>query len=281
MAVHYDAIHWLNLSSYEDIRFYEIGKQQCERGYSYGPIIRDKYVLHYVLSGEGSLTINQKTFHIKEKQAFIIPPGVLAYYQASTSKPWHYIWLQFHGLKSSEIMLHTGLTQNHPVFIPNNNTKKMEDALFHILANPSDEYICMGKLYEFFHYLVELSSNHKAPETEENLSLKYTHMVINYITQKYSEPIHIQDIANYCGLERSYLGKLFKKVTGRTPKEYLIQFRMNHAKSLLQDTSIPIQHVSYSVGYSDQLTFSKLFKKETGVSPTEYRRKNVHLTTDI
>ena len=62
MAVHYDAIHWLNLSSCEDIRFYEIGKQQCERGYSYGPIIRDKYVLHYVLSGEGSLTINQKTF---------------------------------------------------------------------------------------------------------------------------------------------------------------------------------------------------------------------------
>ncbi len=273
MAIHNDTIHWLNFNSYEDIRFYEIGNQRCHSGYSYGPIIRDKYVLHYIVSGEGILKMNDTIYEIHEKQLFIIPPGVLAYYQASTEHPWHYMWLQFHGPKSSELLQMAGLTQKHPVFIANGNTQSIEDCFLHILDHPTEEYTCMGKLYEFFQQLITLSGNQSSSVTETDPALKYSQMVINYISEKYSEPIHIQEIANYCGLDRTYLGKLFKKATGRTPKEYLIQFRMNHAKQLLQDPGIPIRYVGYSIGYSDQLTFSKLFRQETGMSPTQYRKK--------
>ena len=94
---------------------------------------------------------------------------------------------------------------------------------------------------------------------------------MHYIAEKYSEPIHIQDIADFCGLDRSYLSKLFKEVTGYSPQRYLLTYRIKKAKELLESTELSIQHVSYSVGYNDPLAFSKFFKQETGLSPTQYR----------
>ena len=96
-----------------------------------------------------------------------------------------------------------------------------------------------------------------------------------HISQKYSEPIRISEIAKHCGLDRSYLSKLFKNATDMTPQEYLLSFRMNKAKELLKDSSISVQNVAYSVGYNDPFSFSKFFKRETGLSPSEYRKKNL------
>ena len=63
MAPQYEAIHWLNYSNYEDLRFYEIGHQKCDPGYDFGPIIRDKFILHYVVRGKGHLEMDgQKLF---------------------------------------------------------------------------------------------------------------------------------------------------------------------------------------------------------------------------
>ena len=115
----------------------------------------------------------------------------------------------------------------------------------------------------------------KSTSFEIDNSLKYLRNVIQYISQKYSEPIRIGEIAKHCGLDRSYLSKLFKNATDMTPQEYLLSFRMNKAKELLKDSSISVQNVAYSVGYNDPLSFSKFFKRETGLSPSEYRKKNL------
>lgn len=96
---------------------------------------------------------------------------------------------------------------------------------------------------------------------------------MNFISEKYAEPIKISDIANYCGLNRSYLTRIFKYATNDTPQEYLIHYRINKARELLTTTDLPIQHIARSVGYLDPFAFSKLFKKKTGLSPTDYRKK--------
>ena len=271
MAIEYEAIHWLNYSSYEDLRFYEIGHQKCPAGYGYGPIIRDKYILHYILSGEGYLSMDGKKFPVQEKQAFVIPPGVLGYYQASMEKPWNYIWFQFHGPKATELLKQAGVTRKSPIFVPGASCEELEKCLWDILASPTAEYTCIGKLYEFFQQLILLSTNRQQAPDKADPTLQYVRTVINYISEKYSEPIRIQEIADYCGLDRCYLGKIFKGATGYAPQKYLIMFRMKRAKQLLKDSDIPIQHVGYSVGYNDPLSFSKVFKQETGMSPTDYR----------
>ena len=279
MALHYEAIHWLNYSNYEDLRFYEIGHQKCEPNYDYGPIIRDKFILHYVVKGRGRLEMDGQVFPVESKQAFVIPADVLSYYQADETEPWEYIWLQFHGPKAVEILQKAGLTRKAPVFVPDGSCAELESCLFTMLNNPFSEYATMGKLYEFFQQLIILSSRSCLDSDEEDAGLGYVRMVIQYIREKYSEPIHIQEIADYCGLDRSYLGKLFKTATGQTPQKYLMTHRMKRAIELLSDTDMPIRHVGFSVGYNDPLAFSKVFKQETGWSPSEYRIKMKSGTT--
>lgn len=266
-------IHWLDYSSYEDLKFYEAGIQDCHPGYGYGPIIRDKYILHYILSGEGELHLDGQVIPIREKQAFIIPPGVLGYYRASTENPWHYIWIQFHGPKAMEMLHKAGLDRTSPVFHPREFCPEIEACLEQIILDPSREYACMGNLYKFFQLLTDYSSNPPRLKHIPETSTGYVEAVMHYIAEKYSEPIHIQDIADFCGLDRSYLSKLFKEITGYSPQRYLLTYRIKKAKELLESTELSIQHVSYSVGYNDPLTFSKFFKQETGLSPTQYRNR--------
>lgn len=279
MAPQYEAIYWLNYSNYEDLRFYEIGHQKCEPNYDYGPIIRDKFILHYVVKGKGRLEMDGQVFPVESNQAFVIPADVLSYYQADAAEPWEYIWLQFHGPKAVEILQKAGLTRKTPVFVPTASCSELENCLFAMLNNPFSEYTTMGKLYEFFQQLITLSA-HAAPDcSREDAGLGYVRMVIQYIREKYSEPIHIQEIADYCGLDRSYLGKIFKNATGQTPQKYLMEHRIKRAKELLQDTDMPVRHVGFSVGYNDPLAFSKVFKQETGLSPSEYRTNMKNGTT--
>ncbi len=272
MAVHYEAVHWIGYNSYEDIQFYEIGHQKCTPEYEYGPIIRDKFILHYVVSGKGRLILEGKEYEVCEGQAFVIPPGVLGYYQADKETPWYYIWIQFNGPKAVELLERAGVSVKTPMFSLGGEGENAQKCLMEIVEHHEEEYLCIGKLYEFFQIVVNASAKMDLKKESGEAAKQYVLRVMEYIAEKYSEPIRIQEIADYCGLDRSYLGKVFKVDTGHTPQEYLLMVRIQKAKALLTTSDMPVKHVGYSVGYSDPLAFSKAFKQEVGVSPKEYRR---------
>jgi len=267
----FDEVYWLNFSSYEDLRLYEVGRQACAPGYAFGPIIRDKYILHYVLRGKGTLYLDNREFKVEEKQAFLLPPDMLTYYQADLEEPWEYIWIHIHGFKALELLRKAGLTKKTPVFAPACDCDAIGECFLDILHHPKEEYACMGNLYRLFQLLIDNNANRQKETGQPETMTQYVQKVVDYISEKYSEPIRIQEIADYCGLERSYLSKIFKYATGYTPQEYLIWYRINVAKQLLETGGVSVQYVSYSVGYNDPLTFSKVFKRETGVAPSKWR----------
>jgi len=268
---HYDECYFINYDSYDDLCLYEVGCQKCPSNYSFGPIIRTNYVLHYVLEGKGTLYLDNTPYSIHEKQAFLIPPNVVAFNQADEKEPWNYIWIHFNGTKVTEFLHIINMTKDNPVYIPQDSYTDIEHCMQKLLSGHSQEILCIGLIYELFHHMT-LHSPHRMQEiVHDNQELKYIKMVIDYISHKYSEPIHITDIAEYCCLDRSYLSKIFKTATNYSPQEYLIRYRLKKAKQLLKDADIPIQHVAYAVGYNDPFSFSKIFKKELGITPSEYR----------
>ena len=99
----------------------------------------------------------------------------------------------------------------------------------------------------------------------------YARYAIDYINQHYNEKIKIADLATYIGINRSYLTSNFKKATGYSPQEYLVLLRMDKAASKLKNTDLSVSDVAASVGYGDQLAFSKIFKQYYGVSPRAFR----------
>lgn len=95
--------------------------------------------------------------------------------------------------------------------------------------------------------------------------------VADYIKARYMEPITIEAMAERFEVDVKHLAYRFRKHTGLSPKEFLIQCRMTHAKQLLHTTGYTIQQIAQKVGYQDAYYFSRLFKKYVGMSPTSAR----------
>ncbi|MBQ3545540.1 MAG: AraC family transcriptional regulator [Lachnospiraceae bacterium] len=267
----FDYCAFLDYDTSNDFCLYEIGNYNCPPGYGYGPTIRPRCIFHFVTSGSGTLYLENNIFRIGPRQGFLIPANKKAYYEASVDDPWSYIWFHIDGDRWPEIMYTAGLDVEHPVFIPSEDSNIIEKIYFEICENQTRELFCIGKLYELCDYISNASAN--KVQTEYNPHLDYVKKSIKYIQLKYSEPLHVDDIANICGLNRSYLSRLFKDATGSTLQQYLITYRMKMAIKLMKETNYDIQHIAFSVGYCDIFTFSKAFKKHFGIAPSLYMKK--------
>lgn len=87
-----------------------------------------------------------------------------------------------------------------------------------------------------------------------------------------------ETIAEQVYLNPAYLSRLFRKETGKSLTDYMVEQRMSKAKVELARTNVKISDIAVSVGYSNFSHFSKLFKKMTGMTPQEYRRRYQDVT---
>ncbi|SET18716.1 AraC family transcriptional regulator [[Clostridium] polysaccharolyticum] len=269
----YDECYFLNYAACADLQLYEIGKQACPPSYSYGPTVRNHYIFHYLFEGKGILKLNGKQYTITAHQGFLISPNILAYYEADPTEPWNYAWVHLDGPKIRDYFQKCGLSSEQPVFKPSLDSNEIDLIMLQLLEHNTRELYCIGKIYELFDAMIAQSVT-KEPANID-IRLTYIKKIIDYITIKFSEPIHMNDIAHACGLERSYMTRLFKDATGQTPYAYLNIYRIKKACQLLLHDSASIQNIAYAVGYSDAFTFSKAFKRQVGVSPSEYRGKSI------
>lgn len=128
-------------------------------------------------------------------------------------------------------------------------------------------------LYEYLYLLASKFPRKYIPPKEKKIT--YVEEALRYIESNYSQSVNIQVIADYLNIERTYLYRLFKDITGSSPQEYLLYYRIRRACSLLAETELPVSDIARSVGYEDALYFSRLFKQKKGRTPTQYRREKV------
>lgn len=105
--------------------------------------------------------------------------------------------------------------------------------------------------------------------TEDNKPIRFAKQ---YIRENYGKPISLESVSELAGFNPTYFSTLFKKETGLTFTEYLLQTRMDAAKDLLKDTNLNISVICERVGYSDHKYFSKTFTRLTGLKPNQYRK---------
>lgn len=96
--------------------------------------------------------------------------------------------------------------------------------------------------------------------------------ILKYVDVHYCEEITRDDLVNLVYISPDYCSRLFKKETGKTLSQYLVDKRIEKAKALLC-SEMSVKNVALQVGYSNFSYFSKLFKEETGMTPMEYREQ--------
>lgn len=94
-----------------------------------------------------------------------------------------------------------------------------------------------------------------------------------YIEQHYTDSeLSLKDTAEHFELSPNYFGNLFKKESGMSFNQYLMQLRLEKAKEYLQDPMTRLYEIGEKVGFKDYAYFSRAFKKHTGISPSEFRK---------
>lgn len=144
--------------------------------------------------------------------------------------------------------------------------KQMQDNERRYHHSLSNNYHTTGILAELYNQSSDTATG-GAFRTREQL---YTD-IIDYISWHICEPIRVSEIADYYGYNEKYLTTFFKKMSGASLKNYIINEKMNRAKSLLADTNDTVAQIGYNLGFSDNHNFSSCFKRTTGLTPTEYR----------
>jgi AraC family L-rhamnose operon regulatory protein RhaS len=81
----------------------------------------------------------------------------------------------------------------------------------------------------------------------------------------------LANMAHDCGIRRTQLCKIFHKLTGSTPMEFLSRIRIEHAKTLLRRSDTKVIDIAFECGYSSSQYFAKTFRQATGQTPSVYR----------
>ncbi len=267
---------WINPIHNSDLKVYQYGYEECAPEHTYGPATRDHYLLHFVHSGKGTFFCDNKSYILTEGQGFLISPDMITSYRADCEYPWTYSWIGCNGANAESYLTQMGLNAENPVFAYSDQKAFMQ--IFSELRTLNRNTVIgqirmIGYLYMLLALLMEnaslLSIQGKAFFSSKE---EYVKNAATYIQTNYSAKISINEIAKYIGLNRSYLGVIFKEYTGSTLQDFIVDFRVDKAKKLLMNPSMSIGDVARSVGYDDPLTFSKLFKKKVGFSPKTYRK---------
>lgn len=256
-----------------DAMIYTCGFENCAPGHSYGPILRNGYLIHYVLSGAGIYKARGKLFRLREGDAFLICPGELIYYEADMNTPWSYTWIGMQGIKVKGYLERTSFPENLVLhYGQDEQMKRCHEKMAEADKFPLNRDLIMNSImYEYLFLLSSKFPNQQSPVNEKKSN--HVEDALKYIEDHYCDPITIQDIADHLNINRSYLHRIFKSFTGASIQSYLLDYRIRQACILLRTTGLSVRVVAHSVSYIDPLYFSRIFHQKMGVSPSEYRKE--------
>lgn len=250
------------------LNLYYGGWEICCPMHTFGPAIRQHYLVHYVTRGKGRLWMNDTCYVIEKDTMFLIRPGITCVYQADKDDPWEYCWICIDGYDVENMLNNSGFDKVNLLFFDKSNGEvrdAMLNFIFYFSKYKNNEYMLLSRLYNIFGHM-------KIQMKKQQAKSIHVKRAIDYIYENYSKNISVTDIANYLGIDRTYLYRLFKEEYNMSPQKYLLNFRLKAAMNKLEGGNMSIAEIAYSCGFNDASAFCHQFKKVYKDTPLNYRR---------
>tara|TARA_R110000787_G_scaffold63634_4_gene143069 strand:+ start:2659 stop:3543 length:885 start_codon:yes stop_codon:yes gene_type:complete len=231
----------------------------------------DSHLLIYCTRGKGRLSLADEEFTVSAGQIVSLPASMAHHYHADSHTPWSIYWVHYRGTLASE---YSNFTQPFcPVVTIGIQLRLLED-LQALCVQQTESYsikayIHSACLLKQVLSLIALSAERHRPQPGRLIDLEYIQKIMQ---QHIYTELDLGALATSANLSKYHFARKFKQLTGRSPIQFFIQLKMQHACRLLDTTSDSIKQVAAATGYTDPYYFSRLFKQSTGLSPSAYRQ---------
>lgn len=180
----------------------------------------------------------------------------------------HFEYFHFDG-NSSAKYFNFLFNKNGCVFPIENNIilrKYMHQMVQMTKSDLKDEHLISTIIHKILYELTHITS------TSEKMMDRSISQVISFIEDHFTQEITIEELAEITNLSVYYFARTFKRYTGTSPYQYILDYRIHHAKKLLQTTDDSIETIAFASGFNSLSHFVTAFKKRSNISPKQFRK---------
>ncbi len=241
-----------------------------------------EFEIVYVKSGTLNLTLDRKEFKLSGGNFAIITPGTIhsaiptnCSYECivfdfdAMVGTWKFSNTYFSGFATDKFFIQQIYT--FPEGLPEKELFK----IFEILKTKTNGYELplVSTLLSLFYTLIQTNCIKENNSSFSHLKLTPFNKSITYIEENYKEHISLESLAKSAGISPKYFSEYFKKMTSKSPFDYINEFRIERAAEMLIYTKKTITDISMDCGFSDLSYFCKTFKNYKQKTPRQYREE--------
>ena len=236
----------------------------------------DNYQIVYISKGKGFLRTSSsgKEIPITAGDMIIIPPYTWHSYYPNREYGWQEYWIGMRG-PHLDARYKNGFFGNR--FVYKAGIREEIVLLFNQAINLafSEQSTYQQTLAGIGNLILGLAIYY-----DSNLHFSYNPAIeqINQariiMRENYLSGISPEEVAKQIHMGYSWFRKLFKEYTNVSPSLFILELKLQKAKSLLLNTTLSVKEISYQIGYDNATYFTALFKKHTGLTPLAYRGLN-------
>lgn len=236
----------------------------------------DSFLFLGVLSGEGTIYIQEKEYKVKKGACAFINCASYYAHMSSGEKPWELMWVHFNGCNAKEYFnLFMEKNGKKNIFKPN-NLKNMQLYIEKLMEYQKDKdlesELESGNVLLQLLNTVLISVIH-----QENSKQDENKKICKEIRESVNEKYHLNDLLELLSekyeMDEEELDSCFQKTYGITLRDYILNRRFTAAKELLRFTIKPIKEIVEESGIKNDDLFKKLFQDSEKMTPEEYRMK--------
>lgn len=248
----------------------------------------DCYEILYMLQGEAVQQVNDKTFKVTKDDIVILKEGYIHSTYTELSEKTRILVIKFlpdiiencyTSLFESKYIL-TFVNNSSSSFSHIMNTDNNYSKMNNIMMGLYEEFVDKENGYEIFikGYLYQLiailtrSNIINSRSSFKDIELQKLDKLFEYIETNYKENIDLKMAADVLNLSYYYFSRYFKKITGRTFKEYLDFVRICEAEKLILSKNVNISQAAYEVGFSNVSSFNRVFKRVRNYTPGSIKK---------
>ncbi len=234
------------------------------------PHWHEEFQFVWVISGALDYTIETQHVCLQQARGLLINSAKLHSAQPASATA-AYLCINFSPFFINELFYQKTLAElrNNPnfIFAPIILHPQQEKILQELLRSSEINFL---KLYEL---LLGLFTQINTEQLAFTKNEPVIYELLDYVHTNYQQPLTVDTIAQSIPLNKNKCTHLFKQYTTLSPINYLIDFRLNKAKELLQTTDLSVSEICYAVGFNNLSYFITTFKKKYRCTPLKFRQQ--------